>query len=119
MHPQSVRNLFQFRLPLPGSKCLLVEVVKNAAIPQRAARNQETLLITAQRDRVRGVGLELARIRAGVLGGFDDAYCLGEILAVIGGHLRNAIDGTSPANATFPDLDVETSHWPGKSRLLH
>lgn len=89
MHSKFVRNLLQFRLPFPRRKRLLVEVVKSAAIPQRASRNPKTLFVTAQRDRVGCVGLELDRIGAGVLGSAKNPYRLIEVLIVIGGEFSN------------------------------
>ena len=59
--------------------------MEGTAIPQRAARNPKTLLVTAQRDRVGRVGLELYRIRARVLGGAKNPHRLIEVLIVIGG----------------------------------
>src|ERR1019366_9611619 len=90
--PQFVRDLFQFRLPLPGRKCLLVEVLKNAAIPQGATRNPKTLFVTAQRDRVCRVGLELDRIRAGILSGAKNPDRLIKVLLMIRRQLSHNVN---------------------------
>src|SRR5271156_2291596 len=109
MHSELGGNLFQFRLPLPGCECLLVEIVKHAAIPQGAALNSEIFLVAADRDCVCRVGLQLDRIRTGVFGGMDNPNRLIEVLIVISRKLGDAIDGTSAADATAFDFD-EVGH---------
>ncbi len=42
VHSEFVRDVFQLRLPFPGRKRLLVEVVEGLAIPQRAPGNPKT-----------------------------------------------------------------------------
>ena len=105
LQPQFVRDLFQFRLPLPGRKCLLVEVVKSAAIPQRAARNPKTFSVAAQRDRVGRVGLELKRIRASVLGGSKNPDRLIKVLAMIRRQLGHNVNWTIASDLPVCELE--------------
>src|ERR1700722_9576476 len=106
MHSELAGNLSQFRLPLPRCECLLVEIVKDAAIPQGAALDSEIFLVAADGDCVRSVGLQLDGVRTGVFGGMDNANGLIEVLILISGKLGDAIDGTSAADATAFDFDV-------------
>ena len=84
--------------------------MKNAPIPQRAARNPKTFFVTAQRDRIGRVGLEFDRIRAGFLGGAKNPDRLIEILIVIGGKLGNDVNGTAVS-------DLAACEFEGRRRL--
>jgi hypothetical protein len=91
--------------------------VKNAPVPQRAARNPKTLFVTAQRDRVGRVGLELDRIRAGVLGGAKNPDRLIEVLIVVGGEFGNEINGLATSDLPASEFERRREFCFGQNSL--
>src|ERR1039457_717994 len=92
MQSQFVRNFLELRLPFPGHKCFLIEVVESAPIPKCATGDAKTFPVTPQRDRVGRIRLQFHGIGASAFGGLDNADSLVEVLVMVRGELGDHID---------------------------
>ena len=74
-------------------------------MPQSAV-NAEPLIVTIERQRIRGIGLQFHRVGAASFGGMDEFQCLSVILPMVRRQFGDHIDRRSRPNAPAGDFNV-------------
>src|SRR6187397_803744 len=101
--------LEQRRVPFPRRLCLAVELVQTPSVPQ-AALDPKARPVMVERDRVRGISLQLNRVGTGLLCSLDETQRTAEIAIVVAGKLGNHIRRMARTDRAPVNLELAHHH---------